>query len=108
LVTHAMNPPILMNLAQMRDAAKSGGVIEFTGSAVAAADARARIDRYADAIRAVGPEHCILSSDLGQEGNPLPADGYGDFLMALRARGFTEQEIAVMAKDNPARLLGLR
>jgi hypothetical protein len=108
VVTHAMNPPILMDLAQMRDAAKSGAVIEFTGSTVASADAKTRIDRYADAIRKVGPEHCILSSDLGQEGNPLPADGYGDFLMAMRARGFTEQEIAVMAKDNPAKLLGLR
>jgi hypothetical protein len=107
VVTHAMNPPILMNLTQMQEAAAAGALIEFAGSTLMTADARARIDRYADAIRTVGPQHCILSSDLGQQGNPLPADGYGDFLMALRARGFSEQDIAVMAKDNPARLLGL-
>ena len=108
VVTHAMNPPILMNLAQMQEAAKSGALIEFAGSTVAPADAKARIDRYADAIRQVGPQYCILSSDLGQQGNPLPPTATATFLMAMRARGFSEQDIAMMAKDNPARLLGLR
>jgi Family of unknown function (DUF6282) len=108
VVTHAMNPPILMNLAQMQEAAASGALIEFAGSTLASADAKTRIDRYAAAIRQLGPQSCILSSDLGQQGNPLPADGYGDFLMALRARGFSEQDIGTMAKDNPAGLLGLR
>ena len=31
----------------------------------------------ADAIRKIGPEFCILSSDLGQKDNPLPAPGFG-------------------------------
>lgn len=108
VVTHAMNPPILMNVAQMQEAAKLGAFIEFVGSSPVAADATERYDRFADAIRKVGPEFCILSSDLGQMGNPLPADGFGAFLVALRARGFTEQDIDRMAKQNPARLLGLR
>jgi hypothetical protein len=108
IVTHAINAPILMDLAQMRDAAQLGAFIEFAGSTLAPANAAARIDRYAEVIRAVGADSCILSSDLGQQGNPLPADGYGDYLMAMRARGFTDQELAVMTKHNPARLLGLR
>ena len=65
------------------------------------------MDRFAAAIRAIGPESCILSSDLGQQGNPLPPDGYGAFLLALRDRGFTAQQLDRMAKQNPARLLGL-
>lgn len=108
VVTHAMNPPIVMDLAQMQDAARLGAFIEFAGSTLAPADARLRIDRYAEAIRKLGPQSCILSSDLGQEGNPRPAEGYGDFLVAMRARGFTEREVATMAKENPAKLLGLR
>ena len=64
--------------------------------------------RFAEAIRAVGPANCILSSDLGQAGNPLPPDGFGEFLVALRAKGFTDAEMQTMARDNPARLLGLR
>ena len=108
VVTHAVNPPVQMTVPQMQEAAKLGAFIEFVGSTPVGPDAAARYDRFADAIRKVGPEFCILSSDLGQMGNPLPADGFGAFLVALRARGFTEQEIDRMAKQNPARLLGLR
>jgi predicted metal-dependent phosphotriesterase family hydrolase len=107
VVTHAMNEPVAMSLAQMQEAASEGAFIEFVGGSLASADAAARIDRYADAIRKVGVEFCILSSDLGQKANALPPDGYATFLRALRDRGFTEQDIARMSKQNPARLLGL-
>jgi Family of unknown function (DUF6282) len=107
VVTHAMNPPIGMTVPQMQEAAKLGAFIEFVGSSPASADARERYDRFADAIRKVGPAFCILSSDLGQMGNPLPVDGFGAFLVALRERGFTQQEIDRMSKENPAKVLGL-
>jgi len=108
VVTHAMNAPILMDVPDMQEAAKLGAFIEFAGSTMANAGAAARVDSYANAIRKIGPEFCILSSDLGQAGNPLPPDGYGAFLMALRAKGFTAQELDTMSKTNPARLLGLQ
>lgn len=108
VVTHAMNPPILMDVPRMQEAATLGAFIEFVGGSLAAGDAQARLDRFADAIRRIGPQFCILSSDLGQAGNALPPDGFGAFLVALRARGFTEQDMDLMSKKNPARLLGLR
>ena len=108
VVTHAMNAPISMDVPQMQEAARMGAFIEFAGSTMANAAAAARVDRYADAIRKVGPQFCILSSDLGQAGNPLPPDGFADFLVAMRAKGFTQQEIDTMSKTNPARLLGLQ
>jgi hypothetical protein len=107
VVTHAMNPPIAMSVPQMQEAAKLGAFIEFVGSSPVSTDARDRYDRFADAIRKIGPAFCILSSDLGQMGNPLPADGFGAFLLALRERGFTAGDIDRMARENPARLLGL-
>jgi hypothetical protein len=108
VVTHAMNPPVSMDIAQMQEAAKEGAFIEFVGGSLTAGDANARLDRYADAIRKVGPQFCILSSDLGQKNNALPVDGYAAFLQAMRARGFSEHDLNVMSKDNPAKLLGLR
>src|SRR6478609_1300543 len=83
VVTHAMNAPILMDVPQMKEAASLGALIEFAGSTLRTADAPARIDRYAAAIRQVGPASCILSSDLGQQGNPLTPDGFGEFLAAM-------------------------
>jgi hypothetical protein len=107
VVTHAMNAPILMDVPQMKEAASLGALIEFAGSTLRTADAPARIDRYAAAIRQVGAASCILSSDLGQEGNPLPPDGFGEFLAAMRARGFASADLELMSRRNPAQLLGL-
>src|SRR5262245_32378847 len=107
VVTHAMNAPVQMDVAQMQEAAKLGALIEFVGQSVTSPDAAARLDRFADAIRRIGPEFCILSSDLGQKNNALPVDGYAAFLLAMRARGFSDRDIDRMSKENPARLLGL-
>jgi hypothetical protein len=107
IVTHAMNTPVSMTVAEMQEAASLGALIEFVGGSLTSADAETRMNRYADAIRQIGPEFCVLSSDLGQQGNALPPDGFGDFLVSLRRRGFTSEEVDRMAKQNPARLLGL-
>jgi len=108
VVTHAMNTPVLMTVSQMQEAAQLGAFIEFVGGNVSGAAGAARMDMFADAIRRIGPASCILSSDLGQPGNPLPPDGFGQFLVALRARGFTAAEVDRMAKQNPAQILGLQ
>jgi hypothetical protein len=108
VVTHAMTEPVLMNIPQMQEASKLGAFIEFVGGSLSSADAATRMGAFAEAIRKVGPEFCILSSDLGQRGNPLPPDGFGEFLVALRRRGFSQQEIDRMSKENPARLLGIQ
>ena len=107
VVTHAMNAPVLMDIPQMQAATKEGAFIEFVAGSLTTPDAAARMDRYAQAIRAVGPEFCILSSDLGQRGNALPTDGFAAFFAALRSRGISAQEVDRMAKQNPATLLGL-
>ena len=108
VVTHGMNAPILMTVPQMQEAAAQGAFIEFVGGSMRLANAPATVARFADAIRTIGPQFCILSSDLGQKGNPLPADGFAEFMAALQARGFTDAEIGRMAKQNPATLLGLQ
>jgi hypothetical protein len=107
VVTHAVNAPVSMTVPQMREAATLGAFLEFVSGSIAGAEGQAKLARFADAIRQVGPESCILSSDLGQEGNPLPADGFGEFILAMRDRGFTDQELDRMTRENPARLLGL-
>jgi hypothetical protein len=108
VATHGMSAPTSLTIEQAQQAAKLGAFIEFVSGTLANATAQARVDRIADDIRKLGVEHAILSSDLGQAGNPLPADGFATFMEALRRKGFTDQEIDRMAKQNPARLLGLQ
>jgi hypothetical protein len=108
VVTHAMNAPIEMRVPQMQEAARLGAFIEFVGSTMRSADAPARVTQFADAIRQVGAASCILSSDLGQKGNPLPAEGFAEFIAAMRTAGVADADLVTMTKVNPARLLGLR
>jgi len=105
VVTHAMLPPVRMNAAQMQEAAGLGAYIEFVYNALIGPNKVFDIGEYAEALRAVGPAACILSSDLGQAGNPLHPDGLLAFFRALRAQGFSQANIDRMAKVNPARLL---
>jgi hypothetical protein len=58
-------------------------------------------------IKAIGAEHCIMSTDLGQYWNLPPAEGMR-FLMAILIRnGLSTKEIEIMVKENPALLLSL-
>jgi hypothetical protein len=58
-------------------------------------------------IKAIGPEHCIISTDLGQPQNPLPVEGMRLFIATLLHHGLTQPEVELMTKINPAKLLGL-
>ena len=114
LITHPLLESVGMNMEQMRRAVEMGAYLEFVS---AFADAEATIEEHVQVIRAIGPEHCIISSDRGQgrglEGHDDVAAltphtvGLARAAQALRAHGFTEAELALMFKDNPARLLGL-
>ena len=112
VVTHAMSDPISMTIPQMQQAAREGAYIEFVYGATIPPNngtpARLKMSDYAKAIRAVGPQSCILSSDLGQPGRPLHPDGLAQFYQALRKEGISQADIDLMSKTNPARALGLQ
>jgi hypothetical protein len=107
VVTHAMLAPVHMTIADMQQAAREGAYLEFVYNGLTGAGKEFEIADYVKAIRAVGAEHCILASDLGQAGNPAHPEGMAEFFGALRAAGMTEGEIDLMAKRNPARALGM-
>jgi len=115
IVTHAAT--LDMTIPQMKEAAQSGAYIEFVFNALFEANPPGKratagltgqsIKGYAAAMRAVGVDHCIISSDLGQVGNRLHPDGMLAFFTLLREQGFSEADVNQMAKTNPATLLGI-
>jgi hypothetical protein len=107
VATHGMSTPTSLTVEQAQQATRLGAFIEFVSGTLATTNGQAKVDRLAADIRKVGVDHAILSSDLGQAGNPLPAEGFATYMDALRRKGFTDQELDRMAKQNPARLLGL-
>ena len=115
--THADYDPINMTIEEQREAARLGAYIEhaycgvFLGPDSPAERFRSwrgvSMEQMAAAIKAVGAERCILSSDLGASPLPQPAEGYLAFVRQLRALGITDRELDLMGRRNPAALLGL-
>lgn len=59
----------------------------------------------ASMVRDLGAEHCILSSDLGQMGNPMPVEGMEMFIRQLMENGLSERDITRMWVENPSCLV---
>jgi len=57
-------------------------------------------ERWTRNIRAVGPQHSVLSTDLGQVFNPPVEDGMALMVDRLLEAGFKEEEVYVMAVVN--------
>jgi Family of unknown function (DUF6282) len=110
VVTHPTASPVFMSLQQMQEAAKLGAYLEFCSASVLPGptqDNHSKLEEYVQNMHALGADHCILSSDLGQPSNPVPTAGWRTYLDILQKAGITPAEINMMARRNPARLLGL-
>ena len=108
VVTHPLGRAVAMSIPQMQEAARLGAYLEIvTYQRTTSNNPPITTEEHVKAIRAIGPEHIILSSDTGQGGNPLHPDAMATLFRTLREQGFTEAEIDRMAKRNPATVLGL-
>jgi predicted metal-dependent phosphotriesterase family hydrolase len=59
------------------------------------------------AIKTLGAQNLVISSDVGQSGNMTHPDGLELAIDEMRAEGISEADIDLMMRKNPARLLGL-
>ena len=58
-------------------------------------------------IQAIGPDRCIIGSDFGQVLHMDAIDGMRVFIRALLGYGVKPEQVKVMLKDNPAKLMWL-
>ena len=115
VVTHAQFDVVGMTEAQMKKAASMGAKMELcallmlTGPDAALEwmrhAARVPLAETAARIRSVGAQHFVLGTDLGQTGNPTPADGLQMFVAGLQTEGITRQQIETMGREIPGALL---
>lgn len=105
VVTHPVIAPVLMTVEDMKWCASQGAYLEFVSNAIIGAAINMTPKQFVDAIRAVGVERVILSSDLGQAANPIHTEGWAMLFRILEKEGVTASEIDRMAKVNPGTLL---
>lgn len=118
-VQHPNHGGIVMSMAQMKEAVRLGALIEIvlsgeglTGGGPKTINAENPVMDYgpqklAD-IRALGPANVVMSTDLGQPGRVNYAQAIQTALGVLAKSGFSQAEINMMTRQNPARLLGLK
>ena len=115
VVTHAQFDVVGMSEAQMKQAASLGATIELCALGMLVGpeaplewmrhSPRVPLGETAARIRSVGARHFVLGTDLGQTGNPTPADGLAMFVTGLAAEGISPAEIQTMGREVPGALL---
>ena len=120
----------IATMEQLKYMADKGALIEFTFAAYTAptpiplthyyvekeyasidegmeAAPGAGIREVAEAIRALGAENCIMSTDFGRYALSTSVEGLRQFITCMLDLGLTADEIRTMVKTNPEWLLGL-
>jgi hypothetical protein len=103
LVTHAEFPSQNLSGQEQLELADMGAFIEHCFTTMHTGKAPWEV--VLDSIRTVGPERCVLSTDLGQTINPPVSDGFAMFAQTLLDAGFSLAEIRRMAVNNPGELI---
>ncbi len=94
-------PEILQQLAG------GGAYLELSFGVCSPLHGRQHPQEIADIVKLVGVKRCIMITDYGQVESPSPVEGlrvYGELMMDC---GITPDELEVMIKENPAKLLGI-
>lgn len=115
VVTHAQSEVPNFSLVDMKKAVAMGAKLELIASGPLfgpeahlkwmRAWRQVKVQETVQVIKALGAESFILGTDLGSAGTPTPADGMVLFVTELIAQGVTKDEIALMGRENPGKLL---
>jgi len=103
VVTHAEFPSQNLSAEEQLELAQMGAVIEHCFTTMHTG--KAPWEEVMHSIRAVGPERCVLSTDLGQTINPPVSEGFAMFAQMLLNDGFSVEQIRRMTVVNPAALV---
>jgi hypothetical protein len=104
VITHPEFPAQNLSVEDQQALADRGALLErcmttpFTG--------KIAWEQWIENIRACGPQHSVLSTDLGQVFNPAVEDGMGIMVDRLLDAGFNDEEVQVMAVANTRRVAG--
>ncbi len=105
VITHPLED-LTLPAAIRQEVIELGAFLEFPiGSA--APMGTTPFEEFIEQIRLAGPQNVVLSTDLGQAVNPIPTAGFVSGVERLIQNGFTEEDIDLMIRRNPAHILGL-
>lgn len=108
VATHVDFITASLSMDEKKWMAEKGAFLELCYSTLLPPWRHTSIEKMVESINMIGAEHFIISSDLGQLQNPPPSVGLRNFVEMLLKHGVEEEEIHMMIKHNPEKLLGLK
>ena len=103
ICTHVSWPVEFFEIDVQKDLLKYGAYMEHCTNVVTSGKTDCEV--VLEQIKAIGPDHVVLSTDLGQPKNAYPDVGLLDFCNRLVASGIPETEVRKMIVNNPVELL---
>ena len=107
VITHVGWHATDWSLPDMKKMLDLGCTFEFCVNPLMPNRQQARPKDFAARIKGVGARHCIAATDLGQHDNAHPIEGFRMWLRILQELGFSDDELDLMSRQNPANLLDL-
>jgi hypothetical protein len=117
LITHGLTTVPGLTMAQAKEVVANGAVIEVCFLQFLAGPnaplpflthwQQVGAKQVAQAIKELGVQSLIISSDLGQSANMTHPDGIEAAIAAMKREGISDADIDQMLRKTPARLLGL-
>jgi hypothetical protein len=109
VVTHPSASFVNYSVDEMREALNAGGTYleHVFNDCTPQVAAPLPPSALGDAIKAIGPEYCLMSTDSGQVVNPPPVKVMTRYIQEMLGYGFSEKAIRTMTAKNPGRILGL-
>jgi Family of unknown function (DUF6282) len=117
LVTHGLTNVPGLTMAQAKQVVDMGAVIEICFLQFRAGPnaplaflthwTQVNAKNVAQAVKTLGAQGLVISSDLGQSANMTHPDGIEVAIGEMKKEGISDADIDVMMRKNPARLLGL-
>jgi hypothetical protein len=117
VVTHGLTNVPGLTMAQAKQVTEMGAVIEVCFLQFLAGPnaplpflthwTQINAKNVAQAVKELGANSLLISSDLGQTGNMVHPDGLEMAIAAMKKEGISDADIDTMMRKNPAKLLGL-
>ncbi len=103
IITHVTFPNTYYTIEEQKKLAEYGAYMEHCYTTYATG--KSTFEDELEQIRAIGADHVVLSTDLGQKTALYPDEGLQKYCEDLSANGFSDEDIFKMVRDNPRRLL---
>jgi hypothetical protein len=100
ILTHPYDKAPGLTLEQVRALARPHVRIEFVFCSITPRWRFTDAATIAHCIKTIGAERFVISSDGGQAHNPMPADGYRQFVDALHAEGVARDDFRLMCRES--------